>query len=70
MTNKSIPKTKMPKLVEIVPDMYPNLLFPETSLIPLIFFKVVQRFKFVKNQFIAQSSEWERVAVRGRGCRG
>ena len=32
MKTKHRPKTKIPKIVKIVPDKYPNFLFPDTSL--------------------------------------
>ena len=31
MKTRPKPKTKLPKLVEIVPDMYPDLLFGDMS---------------------------------------
>ena len=34
MKTRSRPKTKLPKLVEIVPDMYPDLIFGDMSLKP------------------------------------
>ena len=59
------PKTKLPKLVEIGPDIYPDLLFV-TGLVNLIFFlnceKVVHRPPFFKDVLIIPSRGWKRVA--------
>ena len=57
-------KTKLPKLVEIVWDMYPDLFFGEMSWKPLkISEKGVHRPVFSKYSFITPSRGWQWVAV-------
>ena len=57
------PKTKLPKLVEIVLNMYPDLLFGDMSWKPLkISEKGVHRPSFSKYSFITPSRGWHRVA--------
>ena len=64
MKTRPRPKTKLPKLVEIVPDMYPDLLFDNMSCNPLqISEKGVHRPVFSKYSFITPSRGWQRVAV-------
>ena len=60
---RPLPKTKLPKLVEIVPDMYPDLLFVDMSRKPLkISEKGVHMPPFSKYSFITPSRGWHRVA--------
>ena len=56
------PKTKLPKLMEIVPDMYSDLLFV-ICLVNLLKIseKVVHRPAFSKDLFITPSRGWQRV---------
>ena len=53
------PKTKLPKLVEIVPDMYPDLLLKTFKKISE---KGVHRPAFSNYLFITPSRGWQRVA--------
>ena len=63
MKTRPRPKTKLLKLVEIVPDMYPDLLFGDVSWNPLkISEKGVHRPAFSKYSFITPSRGWHRVA--------
>ena len=56
------PKTKLSKIVKIVPDMYPDLLFCDISCKYLkISEKVVHRPAFSKDLFITPSRGWQRV---------
>ena len=57
------PKTKLLKLVEIVPDMYPDLFFSGMSWKPLeITEKWVHRPAFFKDSFRTSSRGFQRVA--------
>ena len=57
------PKTKLPKLVKIVPDMYPDLFFGDMSRKPLkVSEKLVHRPAFSKDLFITPNKGWQRVA--------
>ena len=49
MKTKPRPKTKIPKHMKDVPDMYPDFLFPDTSFKPVKNSeKVVRRQRFVE----------------------
>ena len=62
METRHRPKAKLPKHLEIVPDMYTDLLFCDMSYKPLkIRKKVVHRPAFFKDLFITPSRGWQRV---------
>ena len=64
MKNRPRPKTKLPKLVEIVPDMYPDLLLGDISCKPLkISEKGVNKPAFSNYSFITPNRGWQWVAV-------
>ena len=64
MKTRPRPKTKLPTLVEIVLDMYPDLLFGDMSGKPLkISEKGVHRPAFSKYSVITPSRGWQWVAV-------
>ena len=63
MKTRPSPKTKLPKLVESVPDMYSGLPFWDMSLKPLtISEKVFYLPAFSKDSLITTSRGWQRGA--------
>ena len=67
MKSRARPKTKLPKLVEMVPDMYPDLFFGDMFGKPLqISEKGVHRPAFFKYSCITPNRGWQSVAEGDR----